>query len=562
MSGAAVGVACVAAGAAAGIAVAKQLRGAAAGWWKEEISSAGRGEGEEAPEVPLAVKVGGLLSSNSEELRSASAELRRAIRDSRARIGEMEARLQSSRTEVEAARGDTRALEAQLDELRGIAEQRARALQAAEESFRQKEEELAQGLKEKTGELDLMNAVVEDLRSTVREEQKLREEAERALVEEARLRDEATQKMEAMNKMIERMERKAGEKARLLEAQEERFEKLSGELKALVAKAEAELADEAAGRQEAEGELAEMRAAKQEIDRQMEELQIQSNKAKELDSGLAESQKAAVAKAREQEQQLQKLRAELEAALKASDGKTREFATLESRLSLAQEESSQREGRLKVMEEQVRQANAEAASKEEELGGLKAEVVRLEEGIAAVQAAAAEDEKKMVQELQRLGEVVETEVKGSLRPAGGGVSPRVGWPSKRRGRKSSSRTCGMLKPRPREKRLKSKTFCRASRRWRRAFRRPRPKPPVPDVPPSKASLRRLVAALPASKLSSMRHMSSAQRLTAVLSPPSSRSASSSCRKWRPSCKRRLRWCKKLKPKPRLRRQRLAPWRRA
>ena len=424
LPGAAVGLACVAAGAAAGVAVAKQLRGAAAGWWKEEISSAGRGEGEDAPEVPLAVKVGGLLSSNSEELRSASAELRRAIRDSRTRIREMESRLQSSRTELQAARGDTRALEAQLDDLRGIAEERARALQAAEESFRKKEAELAQGLNEKSGELDLMKAVVEDLRSTVREEQKLRGEAERALAEEARLRDEATQKMEAMNKMIEDMERKAAEKARLLEAQQERFDKLSAELKALVAKAEAELADEALGRQKAEGELSEIRAAKQEIDRQMEELQSQSNKAKseaeELQGGLAESQKAAVAKAREQEQQLQKLRAELEAALKASDGKTQEFATLESRLSAAQEESSQREGRLKAMEEEVQQAKAEADSKEEELGGLKAEVVRLEEGIAAVQAAAAEEEKKMVQELQRLGRVVESEVKGSLRPARGG----------------------------------------------------------------------------------------------------------------------------------------------
>merc|ERR1719482_2229727 len=142
----------------------------------------------------------------------------------------MESRLESSRTELEAARGSSAVLEEQLDGLRAIAAQRAQALEAAEASFRAKEEEISRGLREKSGELDLMNTVVEDLRATVREEQALREEAEK--------------KMAEMDRIIEGMERKAAEKTRLLEAQGERFEKLSNELKALVAEAESELARE------------------------------------------------------------------------------------------------------------------------------------------------------------------------------------------------------------------------------------------------------------------------------------------------------------------------------
>ena len=420
LPGASVGIACVAAGAAAGAAVAKQLRGIASGWWREEFSAASRGEevpGGGAGEVPLSVRVGGLLSTNSDELQMASSALRQTIRDSRARIGEMESRLESSRTELEAARGSSAVLEEQLDGLRAIAAQRAQALEAAEASFRAKEEEIARGLREKSGELDLMNAVVEDLRTTVREEQALREEAERALAEEAALREEAEKKMAEMDKIIERMEYKADEKARLLEAQGERFEKLSSELKDLVAQAESELARESIDRQKAQDELAEMKAAKEEILLQTEALRSESAKAETeaetLRSGLAASQKAAVEKAREQEQELKRLRGELEAALKASDGKAGEFSTLESRLRKAQAESAERESRLQSMETQVQQAGIESSAKEEQLKGLQAEVDRLEENIAAVQAAAAEEEQKMVREVQRLGKVVETELKAS-----------------------------------------------------------------------------------------------------------------------------------------------------
>lgn len=367
--------------------------------------------------MPLSVRVGGLLSTNSDELQMASSALRQTIRDSRARIGEMESRLESSRTELEAARGSSAVLEEQLDGLRAIAAQRAQALEAAEASFRAKEEEIARGLREKSGELDLMNAVVEDLRTTVREEQALREEAERALAEEAALREEAEKKMAEMDKIIERMEYKADEKARLLEAQGERFEKLSSELKDLVAQAESELARESIDRQKAQDELAEMKAAKEEILLQTEALRSESAKAETeaetLRSGLAASQKAAVEKAREQEQELKRLRGELEAALKASDGKAGEFSTLESRLSKAQAESAERESRLQSMETQVQQASSESSAKEEQLKGLQAEVDRLEENIAAVQAAAAEEEQKMVREVQRLGKVVETELKAS-----------------------------------------------------------------------------------------------------------------------------------------------------
>ena len=367
--------------------------------------------------MPLSVRVGGLLSTNSDELQMASSALRQTIRDSRARIGEMESRLESSRTELEAARGSSAVLEEQLDGLRAIAAQRAQALEAAEASFRAKEEEIARGLREKSGELDLMNAVVEDLRTTVREEQALREEAERALAEEAALREEAEKKMAEMDKIIERMEYKADEKARLLEAQGERFEKLSSELKDLVAQAESELARESIDRQKAQDELAEMKAAKEEILLQTEALRSESAKAETeaetLRSGLAASQKAAVEKAREQEQELKRLRGELEAALKASDGKAGEFSTLESRLRKAQAESAERESRLQSMETQVQQASSESSAKEEQLKGLQVEVDRLEENIAAVQAAAAEEEQKMVREVQRLGKVVETELKAS-----------------------------------------------------------------------------------------------------------------------------------------------------
>ena len=420
LPGAAVGIACVAAGAAAGVAVAKQLRGVAAGWWREEFSAASRGEetqGGGAGEVPLSVQVGGLLSTNSNELQMASSALRQTIQDSRARIGEMESRLESNRTELEAARGTSAVLEEQLEGLRAIATQRAQALEAAEASFRAKEEEIARGLREKSGELDLMNTVVEDLRATVREEQALREEAERALAEEAALREEAEKKMAEMNRIIEGMERKAAEKTRLLEAQGERFEKLSSELKALVAQAESELARESSDRQKAQDDLAEMKAAKEEILLQTEALRSESAKAETevqaLQGGLAASQKAAVEKAREQEQELKRLRRELETALKASDGKAREFSTLESRLSKAQAESAERESRLQSMEAQVQQASGESAAKEEQLKGLKEKVGRLEKNIATVQAAAVEEEQKMVRELERLGKVVETELKAS-----------------------------------------------------------------------------------------------------------------------------------------------------
>ena len=223
--------------------------------------------------------------------------------------------------------------------------------------------------------------------------------------------------MAEMDKIIERMEYKADEKARLLEAQGERFEKLSSELKDLVAQAESELARESIDRQKAQDELAEMKAAKEEILLQTEALRSESAKAETeaetLRSGLAASQKAAVEKAREQEQELKRLRGELEAALKASDGKAGEFSTLESRLRKAQAESAERESRLQSMETQVQQAGIESSAKEEQLKGLQAEVDRLEENIAAVQAAAAEEEQKMVREVQRLGKVVETELKAS-----------------------------------------------------------------------------------------------------------------------------------------------------
>jgi protein phosphatase PTC7 len=367
--------------------------------------------------VPLSVQVGGLLSTNSDELQMASSALRQTIQDSRARINEMESRLESSRTELEAVRGSSAVLEEQLEGLRTIAAQRAQALEAAEASFRAKEEEISRGLREKSGDLDLMNTVVEDLRATVREEQALREEAERALAEEAALREEAEKKMAEMDRIIEGMERKAAEKTRLLEAQGERFEKLSNELKALVAEAESELARESSDRQKAQDDLAEMKAAKEEILLQTEALRSESTKAETealaLQGGLAASQKAAVEKAREQEQELKRLRRELETALKASDGKAREFSTLESRLSKAQAESAEREKNLQGMGAQVQQASGESAAKEEQLKGLKEKVGRLETNIAAVQAAAVEEEQKMVRELERLGKVVETELKVS-----------------------------------------------------------------------------------------------------------------------------------------------------